>query len=113
MWYDSLVPAELPKQALDDAAAAIAFAQGVRAVHRRRSAKTSKQRQADIEIALARLKDAMRPLKSAIGKFPYGPQTDAAEDNRQAIREASLAIQRERRKLFKMRPQEKVNDLAV
>lgn len=113
MWYDSLVPEELPKQAIADAEAAVAFAQGVRAVHRRRTAKASKQRQADIEIALARLKEAMQPLKSAIGKFPYGPQTDTAEDNRQAIRDASTAIQRERRKLFKMRPKERINNLAV
>ena len=49
------------------------------------------------------LKRAMRPLRSEIGRFPYGPQTDEAEANREEIREASTAIQRERRKLWKMR----------
>lgn len=97
------MPAELPKGAIEAADAAVVFAQQVRRVHRRRTDKTSKQRKADIAMALERLKEAMAPLRTEIGRFPYGPQTGQAERNRQAIRAASLAIQRERRKLHKMR----------
>lgn len=97
------MPAELPKGAIDSAEAATLLAQQVRRFHRRRTEKRADQRKQDIEAALQRLKDAMGPLRSEIGRFPYGPQTDAAEANRQRIREASAALQRERRKLWKMR----------
>lgn len=98
------MPTVLPQQAIDDADAAVAFAAQVRKFHRRRTDKRqSVQRSADIESALSRLKDAMEPLRSEIGRFPYGAQTDAAERNRETIRDASAAIQRERRKLWKMR----------
>lgn len=97
------MPAELPPRVLENAEAAVVFAQAVRSTHRRRTNKTSKQRKDDIALALTRLREAMAPLRSEIGKFPYGPQTGAAEKNRQAIRDASAAIQRERRKLFKMK----------
>lgn len=70
--------------------------------HAKRTGKDSPQRKADIELALERLKEAMKPLKSEIGKFPYGPQTDQAEANRQIIRDASAAIQAQRRKLWKL-----------
>ena len=97
------MPAKLPKEDIAAANAAVVFAQQVRKHHRRRTGRTSEQRTSDIETALQRLKDAMRPLKTQIGKFPYGPQTDAAERNRDKIRAASAAIQKERRKLWKMR----------
>jgi hypothetical protein len=103
MWYDSYMPEHLPVAALADAEAAVNFARQVRKFHARRTERGSKQREADIEIARTRLKECMAPLKSAIGKFPYGPQTDAAEENRNVIREASQACQRERRKLHKMK----------
>lgn len=97
------MPSELPKDALDAADAAVIFAQQVRRIHRRRSNKLSKQRASDIELAIKRLKEAMEPLRSEIGRFPYGPQTGAAEANREAIRTASARLQAERRKLWKMR----------
>jgi hypothetical protein len=98
------MPSVLPQQAIDDADAAVAFAAQVRKYHRRRTDKKhSAQRASDIESALERLKAAMGPIRSEIGRFPYGAQTDAAERNRQIIRDASAAIQRERRKLWKMR----------
>lgn len=103
MWYDSSMPSELPEKAIADAEAAVAYAQQVRSFHRRRTHRTHSQRQDDIERALARLKEAMRPLRSEIGRFPYGPQTSIAEENRQRIRDASEAIQRERRKIWKLR----------
>jgi hypothetical protein len=100
------MPQTRPTAELDAAQAAVMNAQRVREFHRRRTEKSSKQRQQDIDLALDRLKEAMKPLKSMIGRFPYGPATEAAERNRDDIREASEAIQRERRKLWKMRPKE-------
>jgi hypothetical protein len=96
------MPTELPKDAIEAADAAVSFAQQVRRFHARRSDKTSAQRSADIALALERLRTAMLPLRSEIGRFPYGPQTTLAEKNRQTIRDASDSIQRERRKLWKM-----------
>lgn len=103
MWYDSRMPIELPRDDIEAADAAVIFAQQVRRMHRRRTNKSSAQRASDIDLALTRLKEAMAPLRSEIGRFPYGPQTDLAESNREAIREASERIQRERRKLHKMK----------
>jgi hypothetical protein len=96
------MPAQLPLKAMQEADLAIKNAQEVRAFHRKRSVRTDRQRQQDLTIALKRVKAAMKPLRSEIGKFPYGPQTDQAEENRQIIRNASVALQRERRKLWKM-----------
>jgi hypothetical protein len=102
------MPQTRPTAELDAAQAAVMNAQRVREFHRRRTEKTSKQRTQDIDLAIERLKEAMAPLKSMIGSFPYGPTTEAAERNRVEIRMASEAIQRERRKLWKMRPKEVV-----
>ena len=103
MWYASLMPTQLPDKALKNAEAAVANAQRVRSYHARRTEVGSPQREEDIQIALTRLKEAMKPIKSEIGKFPYGPQTEQAEQNRDTIRVVSEAIQTERRKLWKMR----------
>lgn len=97
------MPSQLPQDAIDAADAAIVFAVRVRTYHRRRKSRTPIQRADDIDEALSRLRAAMKPLRSEIGRFPYGPQTDEAEANRERIREASDALQRERRKLWKMR----------
>jgi len=97
------MPAVLPRNAIDDADAAVIFARQVRKIHRRRTNKDSEQRAHDIDLALMRLREAMAPLRSEIGRFSYGPQTEIARANRASIRQASAEIQRERRKLFKMR----------
>ena len=96
------MPAILPKEALKEAELAVRNAQEVRTFHRKRSTKGDLQRKQDLTLALRRVKAAMKPLRSHIGRFPYGPQTDTAEKNRESIREASAALQRERRKLWKM-----------
>lgn len=106
MWYDSFMPSELPTRDIDAAMAAVAFARQVRSYHARRTGRNTAQRKSDIETALERLRAAMVPLRSEIGRFPYGPQTTTAERNRDVIREASAAIQEERRKLWKMRDKE-------
>ncbi len=104
MWYDPLMPSTLTQRDLDTAAAAVAFAQQMRRWHARRTDKQSEQRQDDIEKALERLRDAMTPLKSEIGRFHYGPQTTAAARSREAVLAHSDAIKRERMKLWKMKP---------
>jgi hypothetical protein len=101
------MPAQLPVAAMKEAELAVTNAQEVRSYHRKRSEKSDRQRRHDLDLALKRVKAAMVPLRSEIGKFPYGPQTDAAEANRDTIREASKALQRERRKLWKMLQQPK------
>jgi hypothetical protein len=106
MWYDSLMPSELPKDAIEAAEAAVVYAQGVRRIHARRTAKTAARRVEDIDGALERLREVMAPLRSEIGKFPYGPQTTIAERNRSKIKAVSGAIQVERRKLWKMQTKE-------
>lgn len=106
MWYASSMDETPLKDLLEAADAAVENAQRVRRRHRRRTERNSQQRVDDIKIAAARLREAMRPLKSKIGHFQYDPQTELAATNRKSIRKASAAIQRERRKLWKMRPKE-------
>lgn len=103
MWYDTGMPTTLPQREIDRAAAAVDYAAQVRIYHRRRSALSSPDRLRDINLALSRLKEAMRPLKTEIGRFQYGPTTSIAEANREIIRQCSLAIQTERRKLWKLK----------
>jgi hypothetical protein len=96
------MPTELPSNLIEAADAAAAFAQQVRRVHRHRTDRRSPGRIEDINSALEKLKAAMQPIRSEICRFPYGPQTTIAERNREKIRKASEALQRERRKLWKM-----------
>jgi hypothetical protein len=97
------VPEHLPSDWVTAAESAVQHAQAVRAFHRKRSRRGSTQREADIQIALDRIKAAMRPLRSEIGRFSYGPQTNTAEHNREMIRKLSRQLQAERRKLWKMK----------
>lgn len=102
MWYGSCMPEEMPPNIIESAERAIENAQRVRRYHRRRTERNSLQRKTDIEVALERLREAMKPLRSEIGRFAYGPATETAENNRAVIRARSAAIQSERRKLWKM-----------
>lgn len=103
MWYASLMPNVLPTHLLNQADAAVEHAQRVRRVHARQSRTDSAARQQDIALALERLHEAMVPLRSEIGRFPYGPKNEQAEVNRQILYDASQRIQKERRKLWKMK----------
>lgn len=87
------------RQELNHANAAIEYAQEVRAYHRRRTRRGNKQREDDISLALDRLKRAMQPIRTRIGKMPYTP---AVPEN-ELVRQVSKDIQIERRKLWKMR----------
>ena len=97
------MPTELPRSDIESAFAAVQHAEATRRYHARRTPRGSRQREEDLRLAAERLKEAMKPLRSHIGRFPYGPQTEIAGQNRARILEASDAIQRERRKLWKMR----------
>lgn len=101
------MPNQLDLQAMREAQDAVLFAQAVRQRHRRRTARGTAQREQDIQVALARLREAMRPLRSEIGRFSRVHASPAAEIVREDVRAASEAIQRERRKLFKMKARTK------
>lgn len=87
---------------LDTARAAVRNAVNVRNHHKRRTRRGDEQRETDIAIALDRLKDAMKPLRRAIGQFPYDDDTEAAFEKRNEIRDLSAEIQGQRRRLWKM-----------
>lgn len=104
------MPKTLPTKELDRAERAVQNARRVREYHRRRTERDAKQRVHDVELALKRISEAMRPLRSIRGRFPYGPQTEAAEDNRQAIIAVMNELKRERMKLWKMKPRTKTTE---
>ena len=87
---------------IKDAAQAVVHAQKTRKKHALKSPLDSEQRLADLGEALALLKKAMAPLRSAAGRYPFEAQTDIAEKRRAGIKLASEAIQKERVKLWKM-----------
>lgn len=85
------------------ATSAVKHAQGVRAMHGRNSKRGTPQREADLSIAVERLREAMRPIRRRAGRSPYTRGSEGAE----SLRAASEAIQRERRKLWKMKQKKK------
>jgi len=90
------------EEALREAELAVQSAQETRAYHRKRTQKGDRQRETDLELALDRVKAAMKPLRSEIGRFRHREARPSVVEQRQRIRDASLALQRERRKLWKM-----------
>lgn len=85
-----------------EARAAAEYACGVRELHRRRSKKNNSERQEDIRVALERIQAAMKPIHAKRISDSYRRQTATAQQNREPLRSASQAMQRERRKLWKM-----------
>jgi len=96
-----LTPSALA-DALREAVLAAQNAQEVRAYHRKRTARSDTQRNEDLRLALARVKAAMKPLRSEIGRFPKYHPTPDNDERKLRIRTASLLLQKERRKLWKM-----------
>jgi hypothetical protein len=117
MWYDCTLVEKSVEEIISEADAAIAHAVRVRAHHRRRTDKKSKTRKTDVRLALKRLQEAMKPIRSEIGRFPYLTQAELPDLERARLRATSTMIQCERRKLWKLkqpyRPKEKVNDLII
>jgi hypothetical protein len=97
MWYSSSMNDMDLEAALREAWAAVSHAREVRKRHARQTDRGTAQREADLRIARQGIDAAMRPLRSEIGRTPYAhiPREDE-------IREASKALQAERRKLWKM-----------
>lgn len=89
---------------LAEAEAAVKHALRVRRTHARRTEKGSKQRVRDVTMAIQRLHEAMKPLRSEIGRYAHGPQTEDRRKAHERYRAASAAIQGQRRKLWKMLP---------
>lgn len=90
------------KDEIKEAAEAVKAAQRTRKKYASKGNLLAEPRIKDIDEALARLKAAMKPLRSAIGRFPFEPQTETAENRQRLVRLASEAIQKERIKLWKM-----------
>jgi hypothetical protein len=90
-------------RAQDSGLAAAAYAQQVRELHRKRSTKGSGNRETDIRVALQRIREAMRPIRSVLGTVRHPLPPEEAAVHRELLR-ISDAMQRERRKLWKMRP---------
>lgn len=87
-----------------DALDAIKMAQDVRTRHAKRTAKGGRQREDDINMAMKRLKAAMKPIRSELGRaIHYAPEMPSAMANRDKLNDLSTRIQAERRKLWKMR----------
>lgn len=90
-------------QISDDAAAGLALsheAKEWREGARWRLRRDDPERQAHIAQLLDAIDDAMKPIRSHIGRLVHDPIPDAPE---RALREASAALQYERRQLKKMR----------
>jgi len=86
---------------VDRADAAVAEAKRLREFYRRRHKRTSDLRVRQLSAALEDLTAAAAPVRSAMGRLPYMRISAALEDR---LREASLQLQSERRKLSKMLP---------
>lgn len=92
-------PKLTPPEMLRGGQTAVDYAVSVRTYHAKRTKRGSQQREDDIKIALERLRSAMKPIRSEIASWPF--RTVVKE--REALEAMSKAIQRERRKLWKMR----------
>lgn len=88
------------QEALTDADAAVELAVRTRTSLRGRTTKGSAEREGQLRVALGELNAAAKPLRREAGRF----RTDAARERRWGlrVRKAATAIQRERRKLWKM-----------
>ena len=103
MWYDPHMTKEVSEDDLLFAQAAVDNAQGVRKHHRRRTARGDERREADIKLAAERIQSAMKPLRSYLCGYMYGPQTETRAEKRVRVESLSKQLQAERRKLFKMK----------
>jgi hypothetical protein len=118
VWYDSQMPHELDSNILAAGESAVRYAQQVRSFHRRRTERDSMQRRHDLMAATDRIAEAMKPIRSLIGKFPHWEASPANVARMESIREMSVRLQAERRKLWKMKQATKhrvvtVDDLRV
>lgn len=96
------MPIQQPVEMLvQEANLSVEYAASVRTLHARRSKRGERNRETDIKVAMDKLTAAMKPIRSRLGRLPY-EDGDTTEIEK-TLREASQALQRERRKLWKMR----------
>lgn len=94
------MPIEIPTfELLEDAERAIKRAKAVRKAHARKTKRDAPQRKTDIEVAQQEIADAMKPLRRLVTQITY-KDVETEEDTE--VRQASLDLQKERRKLWKM-----------
>lgn len=94
------------ESALKEALAACRHASDVRGYHARRTSRGTKQREDDLTQARERVRLAMAPLRSYLGRAQYDTQSQANIDLQERVRTASKELQSERRKLWKMQTPE-------
>jgi hypothetical protein len=87
---------------LSAAETAIQHAQSVRSYHRKETHPRHPQRLTDIKHAENRIKNAMRPIRSALGRAPYMNSSQITEKRLEQLRDMSKLLQAERRKLWKL-----------
>lgn len=97
------MPIDLTEHDLAAAEAAAENAARVRKLHRRETPKGDPRREADLKLAQERIQLAMRPLRSFMCGYAYGPQSETRANTRERVEAISLQLQAERRKLWKMR----------
>lgn len=120
VWYTSFPMEESSFSRLVQAAdAAVDHAQDTRVAHAKRSARGSRQREDDLSMAQTRLKRLMAPVRSELARMPSelkrmnkGGSAEVGErsiklQQQTTLRSLSQAIQRERRKLWKMQQRPK------
>lgn len=110
MWYHSWMADERIEAALKEAHAACRHAQDIRGFYARRSERDSRQRQEDLLAARERVRLAMTPLRSYLGGVARRTPSRSNIDLASRVREASSALQTERRKLWKMQTPEARKD---
>lgn len=91
------------KAILSGAEVAVRSAQEVRSFHRKRTSPGDRTREIDIRAATDAIRRAMAPIRSNLGRAAYEPSTAIIEAQLEQLREASQALQAERRKLWKLR----------
>jgi hypothetical protein len=91
-----------------NAEAAIAYAQTTRAEMRRRYRKGTGWRNRRIDVALGRLARAMKPVRTFIAQTQFEPEAPG----RFEAMNLSFRLQRERRKLWKLRQPRKHSDVS-
>lgn len=103
MWYDSRMNEHPLHEELKSAEAAIRHAKDVRAYHAKRTKRGSKQREQDLQSASDRLKSAMAPIRSYLGRAAYEMKTPLRSKHQVEAKRVSKKLQKERRSLWKMK----------
>lgn len=97
-----MAPVTDHKELIENGYLAVELAREVRARHRRTSKPDDPERVRDLDLARNAIQEAMRPIRSEIGRAIFDPATSQAERRREKMRNVSAELQAERRKLWKL-----------